>query len=270
MARQAHTRLAEILRYLSEHPGARIIANGNGKYELVPKSGAVTGATVEIVRVLVSKGLIEEREPGRYGASDVAQNWTKRRAGGNEAFRAQHDELAMASPPGEDGKVLTNLDESPVAVLARRPGKDGTPFLSAYLVAAAERLRRDFEIGRLQPRITANWSASVNRGRRTGAAGGVEDLTNMALSARRRVDRAIESVGPELSGVLLDVCCFLKGLETVERERQWPARSAKLVLRIALQILARSYGLMPFGTGGTKARRKVRHWGTEDHRPAIT
>ena len=163
-----------------------------------------------------------------------------------------------------------NLDESPIAALARRPGKDGTPFLSPDLVVAAERLRRDFEIGRLQPRVTANWSASVNRGRRTGEAGGTGDLTDTALAARRRVERAVEAVGPELSGVLIDVCCFLKGLETVERERQWPARSAKLVLRIALQILARSYGLMPFGTGGAKARGKLRHWGTENYRPAIS
>jgi len=102
------------------------------------------------------------------------------------------------------------------------------PWLSADLTAAAERLRRDFEIGQLQPRITANWSASVSDGRRSGDGSGTKDLTDMALAARLRFDRAMRDVGPELSGVLIDICCFLKGLETVERERRWPARSAKL------------------------------------------
>ena len=80
----------------------------------------------------------------------------------------------------------------------------------------------------------------------------------------------VENVGHELSGVLIDVCCFLRGLETVEHERQWPARSAKLVVKIALQVLARHYGLMPLAIGGTNSTAKVRHWGAEDYRPAIT
>ena len=136
------------------------------------------------------------------------------------------------------------------------------------LAAAAERLRRDFEVGALQPRITANWSASVNDGPSERATGGMADLTDMALAARVRVDRAMHAVGPELSGVLVDVCCFLKGLETVERERQWPARSAKLVLRLALESLARHYGLTP-AAPDARGRRKSATGARKDYRPEI-
>ena len=145
--------------------------------------------------------------------------------------------------------------------------KGGEPWLKPHAIEAAERLRRDFEVGRLQPRVTANWSASVSSGRRSDGAG-LADLTDMALAARLRFDRAMRAVGPELSGVLVDVCCFLKGLETVERERRWPARSAKLVLRIALEGLARHYGLTATATG-RPASGKLRHWGTDDYRPEI-
>jgi hypothetical protein len=62
----------------------------------------------------------------------------------------------------------------------------------------------------------------------------------------------------------VDVCCFAKGLETVERERQWPARSAKLMLRTALLALARHYMPPPSGSGRTS-----HHWGGSDYRPAM-
>jgi hypothetical protein len=270
MGKGERARLAALLRHLVEAPDARIILRRAGGYCLSRGGRKLTAVSTETVGSLLTRGLIEKRGPDCYAVSEVARNWIKRLEGGDQPFRTQHDAIAKAPVPGEDREVLTNLDESPIATLARKFAKNGTPFLSRDLVVAAEKLRRDFEIGHLQPRVTANWSASINRGRRTGEPGNIEDLTEMALSARRRVDRAIEAVGPELSGVLIDVCCFLKGLETVERERQWPARSAKLVLRIALQALARNYGLTASATGPTDGRGKVRNWGAEDFRPVIT
>ena len=87
-------------------------------------------------------------------------------------FRAQHGDARARRGRRDGARVVVDLDESPVATLARRVGKGGEPWLKPHAVDAAERLRRDFEIGRLQPRVTANWSASVSTGRRAGDGGG--------------------------------------------------------------------------------------------------
>ncbi len=156
-----------------------------------------------------------------------------------------------------------NADESPLARLASRGGRNGGAFLDAAEAVAGERLRADFTRGQLMPGVTQRWDSQPRQAR--GSRGG-GDLSDSAIDARRRVDDAIAAVGPELSGVLLDVCCFLKGLEIVERERQWPARSAKLMLKAGLGVLARHYGI----EAGTRAGRPaIRRWGTADYRPTI-
>lgn len=161
------------------------------------------------------------------------------------------------------GSAGFNPDESPLARLARRGGRSGGPFLEAAEAIAGERLRADFTRGQLMPGITQRWDSQPRQGR---GGRGSRDLSHSAIDARRRVDAAIAAVGPELSGVLLDVCCFLKGLEIVERERQWPARSAKLMLKAGLGVLARHYGIAaaPDGT-----RPAIRRWGASDYRPTI-
>ena len=67
--------------------------------------------------------------------------------------------------------------------------------------------------------------------------------TERQVAAKQRFDRAMAAVGPGLDDVLLRVCCFLDGIEAAERALGWPTRSGKLVLGIALERLARHYGL---------------------------
>ena len=88
------------------------------------------------------------------------------------------------------------------------------------------------------------------------------------MAARARFDRAVTEVGPEFSGILIEACCFLKGLETIEPERLWPARSAKLVLQLALAALARHFGLSETAAGADGSRI-IRSWGADGYRPKI-
>jgi hypothetical protein len=164
-----------------------------------------------------------------------------------------------------------NLAESPIGWLARRRDKDGQPLISEEEFNAGERLRADFWFAQMTPRVTANWDATASSGSQgRGAPGAGRDMADSVIAAAERVRRALGAVGPELAGVLIDVCCHLKGLEEAERRAGWPQRCGKIVLRLALTSLARHYGLLHGESEGARAGgRRVRHWGTEDYRPVI-
>jgi len=174
-----------------------------------------------------------------------------------DRFRAQHLSLGRASVATESGRtqVLVDEQESPLAWLARRRGRDGKALIDAHHLQAGERLRADFTRARLMPRTTASWETPIGSERRGAPA---LHPTDDMIAARQRVHHALDAVGPEFAGLLVDVCCFLKGLEDVERERSWPARSAKIVLQLALERLARHYGYAAEARG--RARAKLRTW----------
>jgi hypothetical protein len=175
-----------------------------------------------------------------------------------DPFRARHLRLALGEIETASGRgaVLVDEAESPLAWLARRKGRDGAPLIAPHQLMAGERLRGDFTCAGLTPRTTSNWQSPIAPQRRAGHAG--FNLTDTIIAARQNLARALGAVGPEFSGLLLDVCCFLKGLEDVERERAWPPRSAKVVLQLALDRLARHYGYDAQARG--KARAPVRAW----------
>ena len=161
-------------------------------------------------------------------------------------FQAQHRNVVQQEIKlnGERHKVSRNLNESPLSRLRTRSDKRGQPWLSAEQFSAGERLRQDFTYAQLAGHTRTNWrdtDQTISGGGR-GAAGGHTELSDSALDARRRFNQALDFVGPDLACVLTDVCCYLKGLQMVERDLQWPPRSAKLMLRAGLGLLAQFYG----------------------------
>lgn len=158
------------------------------------------------------------------------------------------EERVTATGPEQ---VWVDRRESPLAWLARRKGSDGKPMLDPMYFAAGERLRADFERTGLHQRVTMDWSR-LGAGSLSG--GGGSTLSDAMIAARQRIDHAMTAVGADMAGLLIDICCYLKGLDRVERERGWPPRSAKLVLGMALGRLADHYGLTGEATGRSHSK----------------
>ena len=172
--------------------------------------------------------------------------------------------------PAATAAAEINGEESPLAWLRRRKDRNGDPMISQVQFDAGERLRADFWFAQMTPRTTTNWSAlsPMKRGRRYGATRpAAADMLDSTAAAAERVRRVLAAVGPELSGVLIDVCCHLKGLEDAERAAGWPQRSGKIVLQLALTRLARHYGIESTGPSPMPGAARVRHWGDDGYRP---
>lgn len=184
--------------------------------------------TAEVVREFAARQWIMPDGAGRHVIAEAGRALLARADGG---FAAQRRE--MADTPLDAGVLKINTCELPLARLKARGLVNGTQF------AAGEKLRRDFTLAQLTPRMGVNWEAPVVSGSR-GA--GADSISDIAMAARQRLNKALVAAGPELSDLLFDVCCHLQALEAVENSRGWARRSARVVLAIALDRLASHYG----------------------------
>lgn len=177
----------------------------------------------------------------------------RREQGGEvEPFRGQHLDVVRSREAGEP--PLRDAGESPLAWMARRRDRDGRPMIDPVEYEAGERLRRDITQALMLPKMGTDWTAPRVDG---GGARDPASGSDSAVAARQRVRSALAAVGSDLSDLLLDLCGFLKGLERIEAERRWPARSAKVVARIALGRLAEHYGLQREARGPERARPRL-------------
>ena len=229
-------------------------------------SGAKSESAVRLtacrVRALVSEGLVIQTD--RMVARSAAGRAYLRRAlctVADAGYAAQH--RAEETRHVDGIAVAVNTRESPLAWLATRKDRDGRPMISAAAFEAGQRLHCDHERGHQRARVTQSWDASG-----VHADGPRERMSvgEAAAAARRRVEMALEEVGPGFAEVLVAVCCQENGLEDVEKRHRWPARSGKVVLRLALDRLAAHYGIGTAATG--RPARQLLQWGTADYRPS--
>jgi hypothetical protein len=189
-------------------------------------------------------------------------------AAGLRALRATTEAASAAhSIRAETDRSNRAAAEGALAWLRSHRDKDGRPLITEVQFNAGEKLAGDFWHAQMSPRVTANWSA-VTPGRRLRRAtpGVGVDMRDAVVAARQRFQRALEAVGPELAGILVDVCCHDVGLEVSGHAAGWPRRAAKVVLDLALTRLARHYGMIP---PEPAVAMRLRHWGDADYRPTL-
>jgi len=127
--------------------------------------------------------------------------------------------------------VTVNLAESPLGWLHAHGHLDDRLF------DAGERLRIDYEHAQLSPSVTMRWEPVRMRGVRSARL----TPTERQVAARQRFDGAIAAAGKGLEDILWRVVCACETLPAAEKALQWPSRSGKLVLKLALDRVADFY-----------------------------
>ena len=231
-----------------------------GKVSVIGKRGGVS-LVVGQVELTQIDALVQSGHVSREGQGEVLTYRIARQPRTSAAKPVQISPSSLVPPRTNQNKAVRVGQESPLQWLSRRKDKTGQPMISPVALAAGERLQRDFMQAGMSPKMSSDWSGLPASG--TGQHRGALLHSERQMAAQQRLRRALEACGGDLAGVLLDLCCFLKPLETVEQERGWPARSGKVILKLALSALMRHYGLSEKARGPTRTG-KIRIW----HAPA--
>ena len=196
--------------------------------------------------------------PEAWVISRLGRARLRRASAADSPFRSQHQALDLREARAANGDAImvrVNHAESPLGWLVSHKDRTGKPLINQEQFAAGERMRRDFTLANLPPRVTALWGTPANHAGRNGGSDSAS-MNDTMIAAKDRLWAAFDAVGPDLGGVLLQVCCHLNGLAGAERQLGWPARSGKVVLGIALDRLAVHYGISQ-AAGTPKKRARI-------------
>lgn len=192
-------------------------------------AGGGVRASSETVRALERARLVERAPGGRLRLTGAGEAHC-RRGNTGRGLRVERLHPDAARQDRAIRSVTMNLAESPLGWLAARG------HISERQRAAGERLRADWTMAGLAPRVTMRWDHVP-----AGQACAEMDPTLAQIAAKRRFDAAIADLDTGLADIAWRVLCNGDGLSAAEAAMGWPKRSAKLVLGLALDRLARHY-----------------------------
>ncbi len=267
----------KVIRRLS-NPDTQLKQRNTENWELYESERSTGKPALQIptnsILALRAADFIRIDKNGRAHITDTGIKWAARQTVTNDRFLSQHQDRILRRISGETSEgrnVLFNQSENPLYRLYRRKDKNDKQFLSDKQFAAGERLRRDFTHAQLGQKTTASWSLTSSRLRTGRKHGGPKitgnEFSDKAIAARARFNKAIAGVGPEFAGILTEICCFLRGIGEAEDRFDWPRRSGKLVLRLALSSLARHYESLD--TEPPREKDLLASWSQQNYRPSV-
>jgi Domain of unknown function (DUF6456) len=197
--------------------------------------------TLEEVDALRADGAIEKAGDDGFVLSEAGRARVRReQAAPGEAFMAQHRAVvdrAVLDAGGSASTVRGYDADATLRRLAALRDAAGAPWLNSAELAAASRLRDDWEAGERGMVRGSDWAAPPMSGAR-GGGNGREAALAAHCDAKRRSAEALARLAPPLRRVVERVCLREEGLEMLERAEAWPARSGKIALKLALAQLA--------------------------------
>ena len=216
---------------------------GGARYALFPNNDRrrrpLVRLSAEEARALEASGALA-REGEGYAITKAGRALVAREtASPSEAFLAQHRPIRAVIEADGRTRVVRGHDADAILrrLAALRDG-NGAAWLDSAELAAAARLRRDWEMGERGLVRGSDWTAPPNGAGPRGPSNRAEEAAGAYCDARQRVSEALAHLAVPLRRVVERVCLREEGLEAMERGEGWPARSGKIALKLALAQLA--------------------------------
>jgi len=221
-----------------------------GSYGVFPKGDRrrrpLGRLDAETVRALAADGTLQAVQDGAFVLSAAGRARVRRAAAvEDECYLAQHAAVGERVVMDSDGGLRRVRGLAPSDVIRRLAAlKDssGAPWLSAVEIAAARQLRTHWETGQAGLTRGSDWTAPPQGSTARGPGSAHERALAARCDARRHVEEALDALALPLRRAVERVCLYEEGLEALEREQGWPARSGKLALKLGLAQLAMGVG----------------------------